>query len=86
MTITLVNKRKYYIIYFNGLIHLMINKSEFLGIQSWREPTTPEDRARGFNEVKFTIEYYFKTRCITCEYDKIEKWETILKLIDQHVK
>lgn len=85
--ITFKNKQNYYAIYFNGILHLLIKKSDFIGFQSYKKPSSEEERrVRGFKDSKYTIEYYLKTTSITCEYDTIEKWTEILNLLNLNIK
>lgn len=85
--IVFINKRNYYVIYLNDLIHLLIKKADFIGVQSFKEPASKEEQSvRGFNAYKYSIIYYFRSTSITCEYDTIEKWQAILKLINEYIK
>ncbi len=86
ITFTLKATRNYYTIYINGKMHLKFKKADFVGVESWREPSTPDYRMRGFKEMIFVVEFYFKTTKITCEYDTIEKWEQVLTLVDKKIK
>ena len=58
-------------LYINDNLHLSISKNELVGIQSWVE------------NAKYSIEYYLKDKDIITEYDDIEKWKTILKILDK---
>lgn len=78
--------RNYYTIYVNGKMHLKFKNADFVCVESWREPSTPDYRVRGFKEIIFVVEFYFKTTKITCEYDTIEKWEQVLTLVDTKIK
>lgn len=70
-------------IYINNLPHLKFRTADFIGVESYREPTLPEERMRGFAAIKFTVHWYFRSgTSIACEYDKEEKWLEVLKLID----
>lgn len=66
-------KKDYYKIkiFFNGVIHLCLDKKEFIGYQSWTD---------GFY---FSIEYYTKTQTILTEQDTRDKWIEILKELDK---
>lgn len=70
-------------IYINDLIHLLIKKDEFIGIQSW----IMEYKLIGFIQItpKYFIEYITKTRNILTEYDDIEKWKAILALLNDNI-
>lgn len=72
-------------IYINDVLHICVKKVELVGIQSWLNPTTPEERSVGFGGTKYVIEITTQTNCIKCEYDTKEKWESILKLLDKHL-
>lgn len=76
---------KIFKVYINDVLHLGVKKEEFTGVQSWLNPTTPEERSVGFGGMKYVIEITTKTNCIKCEYDSREKWEAILKLLDKHL-
>jgi hypothetical protein len=54
---------------------LSIKRDELIGFQSWK---------MGYEDVKYHIEYTTKTSTIECEYDKMWKWQTILKLLDDN--
>ena len=86
ITFTLVTSRNYYSLHINGKLHLKFKKVDFIGLQSWKEPSTPEERMRGFKDMKYSIQYYFRGNSITCEYDTIEKWEQVLTLVDTKIK
>lgn len=58
----------------NGYIHLLVKEDEFLGFQSWIE-----------NKRKFFIEIYLKNGKILLGYDVREKWELILKLLNENL-
>lgn len=73
------NKGEFFRVYINDLLHLAVLKSEIRGVQSW----ITLDEPTGF---PYVIEFYMKKGQIKLEYDKIEKWEEILKLIDKLVK
>jgi hypothetical protein len=57
-------------IYVNELIHVLIKRDEFVGIQSW-----------GDGGGKWCIAFYTKTGIITTEQDSREKWESILRAL-----
>jgi hypothetical protein len=59
---------------FNGLVHLHINRSDFLGYQSW------------IDGPKYCIEFTMKNNSvILCEYDTMEKFRTILEQLDERL-
>ena len=59
-------------IYFDDVLHIKIEKIEIVGIQSYK------------HKGKYYIEYSFKSGVvIESEYDNIEKWEVILKILDK---
>lgn len=64
-------------IYIDKILHLSIRKEDFIGLQSWIE---------GEGESKeYIIEYVFKTTTIVSEYDSIDKWKSILNLLDKNI-
>lgn len=86
ITFTFKASRNLYTIYINGKMHLKFKKDNLVGVESWREPSNPEYRMRGFKEMIYVVEFYFKTTKVTCEYDTIEKWEQMLELVDKKIK
>ena len=60
-------------IYFNGYIHVAIKQKDIKGFQSW---------IMGDENKKYCIEFYIDKVSILTEYDERDKWETILKLLD----
>lgn len=58
-------------IYINDILHLSLYNTE-LQIQSWKE-----------TKDWYVIVFYIKYGKIKAEYDDIEKWKEILKLIDE---
>ena len=66
---------KFVKVYINDVLHVQFQQGNFVGFQSWKE---------GKNW--FVIEVYFKKDfTITLEYDRQEKWEAILKLMDDNL-
>lgn len=51
-----------------GVLHLHVQRSKLLGVQSWVQSRTGH----------FLIEYTSQGGVVLCEYDSREKWETIL--------
>lgn len=51
-----------------------ISKKKYLGILSWYA-----------SDVDFKIEIYLKGAIIKTEYNSIEKWKTVLKIINDQV-
>lgn len=62
-------------IFINGIIHVCIKADEFVAFQSWRED---------YNGM-FYIEFYTHKQDFFCEYDCIDKWKTILKLLNEKI-
>lgn len=59
-------------IYINDVLHVLLDRSMFIGIQSWLE-----------GDDKYVIEYYFKEGAsITTEYNSKDKFEFILRELD----
>lgn len=62
-------------IYINDLLHLEIRMANHDGMQSWLE---------GSKTQMYFIEFYRKEgKSILLEYEDIENWKTILKIIDE---
>lgn len=77
MNITIDNNTNSIKIYINDILHLAIKKEDLIGIESWVD---------GENERKrWHIEYTTKTTTIESEYDNIDKWIAILKLLDNEI-
>lgn len=55
----------------NGLPCVYILRKEFCGFQSWND-----------DESMFVIEFYTKKNKIRTEWDTREKWETVLKALN----
>ena len=65
-------------IYINGILHLAIRRNHLVNVQTWINVT---------NETSvYFIELFYKngTRVI-CEYNGKEKWEAIVKAIDNNL-
>jgi len=73
-------------IYINEKLHLFIKQKDLVGLQSWYSSTTEAERQCGFFEKKYVIEYITTRNVITTEYNKIEMWEEVLRLINAHLK
>ncbi len=58
-------------IYINGILHLSIHHPNYQ-IQSWKE-------AKDW----YIIVFYTEMGEIQCEYDDVEKWKQILRLVDE---
>ena len=70
-----INKKQIKI-YIDDILHLSIVREELISIQSW---------IMGYDGYrKYHIEYTTKTNTIESEYDNIEKWKKILKLLDEN--
>lgn len=64
-------------IYINDLLHLELRMTNHDGIQSWLE---------GSKTQMYFIKFYRKTGSpILLEYENIEHWKTILKIIDEQM-
>ena len=59
-------------IYFGDLLHLHVQRSKLLGIQSWRN-----------GDKNYSIQYVMVGGTVTTEYDDKEKFEAILKQLDK---
>lgn len=57
----------------DGVLHLLLLRSEFLGFQAWKD-----------NDTQYCIEYVMKGGSMQCEYDTREKWQAILAKLDCH--
>jgi hypothetical protein len=59
-------------IYFGDTLHLHVKRSKLLGVQSWR-----------YGENNYSIEYTMDGNNILTEYDDKEKFEAILRRLDE---
>lgn len=74
-TITLVVHNLYIRIYINGLLHLAIKEENLVAIQSYVSGT----------DARYCIDYILKDSYITSNYDTREKWQAVLKLLDENL-
>mgnify|MGYP003440852097 FL=1 len=58
----------------NGIQHLNFLKRKYIGLQSWYE-----------SKNDFKIEIYLDGAIILLEYNSLEKWQAILKIINEQV-
>jgi len=58
----------------NGIPHLKFIKKKYIGLQAWYE-----------SKNDFKIEIYLEGAIITTEYNSLEKWKTILNIINAQV-
>jgi len=73
--IKIITKDNQIKIYFNDVIHLTLRQDNLLGFQSW---------ILGDEHETYWIEYTMKDGVeILTGYDKIDKWKTILELLDK---
>lgn len=72
---TIVEKEGTIKIFINSLVHLALKKESVVGFQSWIE-------GKGIEDKNYHIEFYLIKKTIRVEYDQIEKWKAILKLIE----
>lgn len=56
----------------DGLPHIYILRDEFVGFQTWAD-----------DESMFVIEYYTKTNKITTQWNNKEKWEQLIKSLNE---
>jgi hypothetical protein len=56
------------VIRIGGIMHLWIDRTKLLGVQSWVKT----------GRRQFFIEFAMESGCITSDYDTREKWEAIL--------
>lgn len=61
-------------IYINGVLHILLVRSEIVSVQSWYVSKTC-----------LKIEITTKNRDVLLEYNSIEKWTKILTIIDEHL-
>lgn len=59
----------------DDLPHLILQRSELVGIQSWI----------AVGDKMWCIEFYTTHNTILCEYESQELWEKILKLLNKHL-
>lgn len=58
-------------IYIDGILHVSIKQSDLIGIHSYKNCDS-----------SYFIEYHTPTKMIACEYNTLEKWQSILNLVD----
>lgn len=65
-------------IYINGILHLAINRQKLDNIQTWKNDTNDQS--------VYYLELFYKngTR-VMAEYNNIEKFQSIIKLIDDNL-
>ena len=61
-------------IFINGILHIFIRRSELVCLQSWY-----------INKWCCKIEIYTTSRDIMFEYNSVEKWKTILNLLNENI-
>jgi hypothetical protein len=61
-------------IFINGIPHIKFLKKQYVGILSWYE-----------SDVDFRIEIYLKDTTIKTEYNSLEKWKSVLDIINKQV-
>ena len=65
-----VSKGAWLKLYIDGHLHLCLRHGDLLGFQSW------------VSENFYCIEFYMADTTVLAEYDKREKWQQILDLLD----
>lgn len=60
-------------VFINDILHLKFLKKDFVGILTWYE-----------SKVCFKIEIYTKYNTIKTEYNSIEKFKSILKILNEN--
>ncbi len=66
----------YYIkLYVTGLLFLFIVRKDFVGFHAWMD-----------NNGKYSIEFVTRKKNILTELDNKEKWQSVLKLLDEKLK
>lgn len=58
----------------NGIPHLKFLKRKYIGLQSWYE-----------SKNDFRIEIYLEGTIINTEYNSLEKWKTVLEIINAQI-
>lgn len=66
-------------IYIDGILHLLVLRKKFIGIQSWFEFSTE----RTYKIYK--IEIYTKNKTVLVEHYNKKSWTTILNLLDKNL-
>lgn len=74
MKVTVETGHYYFKVLINDMLHVCIDIKEFVGINSWTDTPT-----------QCAIEYVTKTNCIKTEFDSIEKWEQVLKELNNNL-
>jgi hypothetical protein len=70
----LTTKGDYFKVYIDGLLHLALKKDEVKGVQTW---------ATDGDINPFKIEFYSHFGEVLIEYDTLDKWKRMLKLVDK---
>ena len=62
-------------IYINDILHLAIDRSKLIGLQTWKNDTN--------NVSVYYVEFYFDgEKSIRSEYNEIDKFKKIMELLD----
>lgn len=65
-------------IYINGILHLAINREKLDNIQTWKNDTNDQS-------VYYLELFYSNGTRVMAEYNNVEKFQTIIKLIDDNL-
>lgn len=74
MKVQVIIGHYYFKVMVGELLHVCIDRKEFVGINSWYDCDT-----------MCVIEYVTKTNTIRTEYDNIEKWKSVLKELNENL-
>ncbi len=72
---TITTKGNYVKVFINGILHLSVLYNKVLGMQTWINST-------GW----YCIEIYTENKDIMCECDSVEKWSSVIKLLNNTIK
>lgn len=67
-------------IYINGVVHLIVNKKDFLSLKSW---IINANTNHANYKLEITYKEYDK---MECTYISRENWEEILQILDDNLK
>lgn len=62
-------------VYVDNILHVRFPRDKNIKLQSWID---------GHSKT-YTIEIFVKNSCVKMVYDNKQKWEKVLKLLDEHL-
>lgn len=74
MKVTVEVGHYYFKVFIENTLHVCIDRHEFVGISTWYDC-----------ETQCSIEWVTKTNSFKTEYDKVEKWKTIINAVNDNL-